>query len=519
MPASQETIRRDINRGAAISFAGNFFKLAEFLLTLLAARLYGVSVWGSYIFLNTLFLPVLRLSCAGMDKGIIWYVSKHRESRLPAGFFAWVRNRMLIISAVLLTGFGVYQAFWGRASSAPGGLLDPVALILMAAAIPFIMLTNLNLGVSMAFKKMEHEVLVRGILYPIFYLGLPCAFAFLSRETRVLAFFFLLGSAAGWLASLWLAAPLKNSMDDQPVTEHTDKALAVLWHYSWPMGLRDVLLSIQQRIDIWCLALFLPPKAIGIYGLALSIANSIKTIRQAFDNILLAVIAQLKRGIDSANIRDAYLHAGQTTLALQIPIFAFLTFFAGPLLSLSGPEYAQGESALLIFAFTLIIIGYLGLSGVVVLGMGKSRWAMFNDLLCLVLALLFTPVLVPRYGIAGAAMGTSLSILLTNVVWFFETIYLIRLVPLRAAVFVNFILGVGLTALAWSGWKRFGADTLVSRGIWFGLYAVLYAAVLWALFGKAWLKRRRADAAAALESAPVPATAPESGLGSGINPG
>jgi O-antigen/teichoic acid export membrane protein len=501
MPASQDNIRRDINRGAAISFAGNFFKLAEFLLTLLAARLFGVSVWGSYIFLNALFLPVLRLSCAGLDKGIIWYVSKHRESRLPDGFFAWVRNRMLIIAAVLLSGFGAYQFTWGRAASAPGGLLDPAALALMAAAVPFIMLTNLNLGVSMAFKKMEHEVLVRGILYPIFYLGFPCAFAFLSRETRLLALFFLVGSAAGWLASLWLAAPLKKSMGEKPVTDSTGTAIAVLWHYSWPMGLRDALLSIQQRVDIWCLALFLPPKAIGIYGLALSIANSIRTIRQAFDNILLAVIAQLKRGADNVNIRDAYLHAGQTTLALQIPIFAFLAFFAGPLLAISGPEYAQGESALLIFAFTLIVIGYLGLSGVVVLGMGKSRWAMFNDLLCLILALIFNPILVPRYGIAGAALGSSLAILLTNIVWFCETIYLIRLVPLRAAVFVNFILGVALTALAWSGWKHYGSDTLASRGVGFAGFVIPYAGVLWALFGRAWLERRR-NAALAVRSAP-----------------
>jgi O-antigen/teichoic acid export membrane protein len=501
MPESKDHIRRDINRGAAISFAGNAFKLAEFLLTLLAARLFGVHVWGQYIFLNTLFLPVMRLACAGLDKGVIWYLSRHRGSRPPDGFFAWMRNRMLLIGAGLLLAFGAYRAF-GFGKPSPGGLTEPVSLALMAAAVPFVMLTNLNLGISMAFKKMEHEVLVRGILYPICYLGLPCALAFLARGTRMLAAFYLLGSIGGWLASQALAAPLKRSLGGHPVTEHTEKAKAVLWHYSWPMGMRDVLLSLQQRVDIWCLALFLPPKAIGIYGLALSIANSIKTIRQAFDNILLAVISGLKRGADSTHIRDAYLHAGQTTLALQIPIFAFLAFFAGPLLALSGPEYAAGGTALLIFAFTLIIIGYLGLSGVVVLGMGKSRWAMVNDLICLALALLFTPVLVPRFGIAGAAMGTSLSILLTNLVWFGETIYLIRLVPLRPAVFANFAAGVGLTALSHWLWKRYGDPGLVSRGTWFLAFAAPYAGVLWVLFGKAWLARRRASAEPAAALSP-----------------
>ncbi len=497
MAEQKDTIRRDINRGAAISFAGNGFKLAEFLLTLLAARLYGVHVWGQYIFLNTLFLPVMRLACAGLDKGVIWYLSRHHGSRPPPHFFTWIRKRMFLIGAGLLLGFAGYRLL-GFGKPSPGGLTEPVSLALMAAAVPFIMLTNLNLGVSMAFKKMEHEVLVRGILYPACYLGLPCALAFLSHEVRMLAGFYLMGSILGWIASGLLSAPLKRELALRPETEHTEKAVAVLWHYSWPMGARDVLLSLQQRVDIWCLALFLPPKAIGIYGLALSIANSIKTIRQAFDNILLAVIAQLKRGADSVNIRDAYLHAGQTTLALQIPIFAFLAFFAQPLLALSGPEYAQGGPALLIFAFTLIIIGYLGLSGVVVLGMGKSRWAMVNDLICLALALLFTPILVPRYGIAGAALGTSLSILLTNLVWFGETIYLIRLVPLRAAVFVNFAAGVALTGLSYWLWRRFGVDSLISRGAWFMVFVLPYAGVLWALFGNAWLARRRARAASLL---------------------
>ena len=96
MPPSNDTIRRDLNRGASISFAGNIFKLVEFLLTLLAARLFGVQVWGQYIFLNTLLLPLQRLACAGLDKGLIWFISKHRDSRMPTGFFAWIRNRILI---------------------------------------------------------------------------------------------------------------------------------------------------------------------------------------------------------------------------------------------------------------------------------------------------------------------------------------------------------------------------------------------------------------------------------------
>lgn len=496
MKDRSEHIRRDLNRGAAISFAGNVFKLAEFGLTLLAAGLFGVHVWGQYIFLNTLFMPVVKLACAGMDKGITWYVSKHADSRLPDGFHSWIRNRVMAAAAVILLGIAGWRVAMGPAPDhSSANLVDPVSFALMALAVPFLALTNINLGTSIAFRKIEHEVLVRGIVYPLFHLGLPCAFAFLTRDTALLAFCFLLGNIAGWILSERLASPLRKSMSEKPVTPDTGAAITTLWNFSWPMGLRDVLLAIQQRTDIWCLALFLSPKAIGIYGLSLSIANSIRTIRQAFDSILLAVVAPLKRGADGVHIRDAYLHAGQATLALQIPIFAFLAFFASFLLGLSGPEYSEGETPLLIFAFTLILIGYLGLSGTVVLGLGKSRWGIFNDLLCLILSLALNFLLVPQHGIAGAALATSIAILLTNGVWFLETIYLIRLVPLKPAVFLNFFLGIGSTAAAWLLWRRFGDDTLASRAQYFGIFIVAYAPLIHVLFGRPWLARRRAAAA------------------------
>lgn len=502
MQDKSETIRRDLTRGAAISFGGNVFKLAEFGLTLLAAGLFGVEVWGRYIFLNTLLMPVVRLASAGMDRGVTWYVSRHRDIRLPEGFFPWIRRRMLIAGGLLLVAASAWTLLKGKGSGS--GLFDPLAFGLMAASVPFILLTNLNVALSTAFRKIEHDVLVRGILHPAFHLGLPCAAAVFTRDLSLLAGSFLLGSAAGWALSEKLAAPLRRSLDALPATEQTERATATLWQYSWPMGLRDLLLSLQQRTDIWFLALYLDPRSIGIYGLALSIANSIRTIRQAFDGILLAVIASLKRGEDASRIKDAYLHAGQTTLALQIPIFAFLVFFAEPLLRLSGPEYGEGRTALLIFASTLILIGYLGLSGTVVLGLGKSRWGVFNDLLCLALSLAFNALFIPRYGIAGAAMGMSLAILLTHFVWFGEAIYLIRRVPLKASVIGNLVLGVGFTVLAWLPWRRFGDDSLGSRAAYFGIFVVCYGPLLWALFGKPWLARRRARRAA-------PASAPTVG--------
>ncbi|MEO6094245.1 MAG: polysaccharide biosynthesis C-terminal domain-containing protein [Fibrobacteria bacterium] len=445
----------------------------------MAARLFGVQAWGQYIFLNAFFTPVLRLAAAGMDKGVVWFISRHAEQRIDPGFFRTLRNRMLAFCTVLLFGIAAYRLFVAETGRQTSGLIEPISLTLMGLAVPFMILTNLNLGVSIAFKKVEHDVLVRGIAYPALQLGLPCLLAIWSRNIQVLAAAFLIGCIAGYWLSQALSAPLKRRLAENPIgdAEVSEKAFRGLWNYSWPMGLRDLVLAVQSRIDIWCLALFLDPKSLGVYGLALSIANSVKTVRQSFDNILLVVISRLKRNVDSLEIKKAYLHAGELIIALQMPIFAFLTFFAPHLLKLSGEAFEAGKGVLLVFALTLILNSYLGLSGMVVMGLGKSRWALNNDILGLVLVVIFNLILVPRYGILGAAFATSASLVTVSLVWFYEATYLIRRVPLNASVVVNFLSGVGAVGVFYYLWSRFGQETLYSRATYFSAFAVLYALV------------------------------------------
>lgn len=492
MSVTSEKIAKDINRGAAVTFVGNLLKLLEFPLTLLSAGLFGVETWGQYIFLSTLLLPVLRLSTLGMDRGLVWFIARHHGTRVPPEFFGRTQRILSVTALFFIAAYGVY--FWASGpGDTEGKLMEPWSLGLFTASIPFLVLTNINLGISMGAKRPEHEVMVRGILYPICYLALPCALvAFLDGGIRLLASSYLLGSVLGHGLSILLARPIRAALAAHPEGPEARDAFAVLFSYSWPLGLRDAVLSMQARIDIWVLALYLPPMYIGIYGLAASVAASLRTIRSSFDGIMLAVIAQMKRTVDSDRITDAYLHAAKMIMAAQAPILAFLVFFARPILSLSGEEYAMGEPAVIITAFTFALSGYLGLSSMVVLGLGKSRWALLNDMGALGWALLFNFLLVPEYGVTGAAIATSLSILLTNFAWYGEAIYLLKRVPAKPSVVGLFLASLACLGSAYLLWRHFGGTDLPSRILFFGLFAAAYGAVVGAFMKKGLLSFRKA---------------------------
>lgn len=492
MAVTSEKIAKDINRGALITFGGNLLKLLEFPLTLLSAGLFGVETWGQYVFLSTLLLPVLRLSTLGMDRGLVWFIARHHGTRIPPEFFGRTQRILAGTALLFLAAYGIYRWLWGSGGDTEGRLLEPVSLGLFTASIPFLVLTNINLGISMGAKRPEHEVLVRGILQPLLYLALPCGLSFVfGRDIRLLAAAYLLGSVAGHAWSIRLARPIREALANNPDGSEAHNAFRVLFNYSWPLGLRDAVLAMQARVDIWVLALYLEPKYLGIYGLAASVAASLRTIRSSFDGIMLAVIAQMKRGADSLRITEAYLHAAKMIMAAQAPVLAFLIFFAKPILSLSGEEYAQGEAAVIVTAFTFALSGYLGLSSMVVLGLGKSRWALLNDIGALSWALLFNFLLVPRYGVTGAAVATSLSILLTNFAWYGEAIYLLKRIPARASVVGLFLSSLACMGTAFWLWRRFGGTDLPQRIAFFLVFVAAYGAVVGVFLKKGWLSFRK----------------------------
>jgi O-antigen/teichoic acid export membrane protein len=207
---------------------------------------------------------------------------------------------------------------------------------------------------------------------------------------------------------------------------------------------------------------------------------------------MLAVISQMKRTVDTDKIIEAYLYAAKMIMAVQAPILAFLVFFARPILALSGKDYVLGEQAVVVFAFTFVLNGYLGLSAIIVLGLNKTKWALMNDMGALAWAVLFNFLLVPRYGVTGAAFATSLSILLTNAAWFGEAVYLLKRAPIRPSVLILFLASLVTLGASYLFWRFFGGDTLVSRGTGFVLFLLTYGSVIAFYVRNGLLKIRKA---------------------------
>ena len=125
---------------------------------------------------------------------------------------------------------------------------------------------------------------------------------------------------------------------------------------------------------------------------------------------------------------------------------------APSLLSFFGPAYQQADGVIEILGASMLVATLVGPVDMVLLMAGKSSWNLLNTVAAIVANVTLNLLLIPRYGMTGAAVAWSASILLNNLLPLVQVWRLIGLHPFGtgtvavAASAVLCIGGVGIVA-------------------------------------------------------------------------
>jgi O-antigen/teichoic acid export membrane protein len=161
------------------------------------------------------------------------------------------------------------------------------------------------------------------------------------------------------------------------------------------------------------------------------------------------------------------------------PIYLALATFAPLLLSILGARFVAGQTALVILSLAMLVSMATGPVTAVLLMGGYSLWNMSITIVCLALNVGMNILLIPRYGINGAAIAWATSIVVNNAL----TLLIVRLKMKLGP------LGPGFAIVAAASTACFGVLGLVFRvtlgatAAGFAVYAVtaslLYGVILW----------------------------------------
>ena len=404
---------RSVKNGSSILINKLLGIFLGYIIILFISRFYGPVTVGAYTICYTILQIAANLGRCGTDVYMLQkasYLYPARDEKLKQYFEKSIK--ITIIVSLSLTAILVTAAPWVAKTFLDASYtyaIYPIAIGILPLAM-----ININGAVLHGmenFRKFSFSTNTSIYLFSGIFLLTSSFFThqdwivFYSLSFGVV-FTLLLGHY--WVKNDF--KKLEHSPNNRSIRENWVKVLG----QSYPMMLTASILFLVNWTDSLMLGILQNNESVGLYSVASRIASVLILIPYSINALVAPKFAKdYSKGI----VREQTLTKVKkmsflTTLVLVIPII----LIGRTLLALFGTEFTVSYYCLIILALGLLISNYFSLAGYV-LQMSNNQDILWKCILLgLVLNIVFNYVLIPLYGIEGAAAASALSITLWNIV-------------------------------------------------------------------------------------------------------
>lgn len=377
-------------------------RAVAYVFALLVARSAGAEVWGEFSLTLAYISAGAMISLTGFDTAAV-KLTAEAVQRPGLGVSAILRR---VLGLATVQAMGVVGLAWlfapALASSLfeSGSLAGPLrlgALVILPTA-----LVNVCVGALNGLKQVAWAVTVQFV----FRLGIPTLlFVAVPGWGPVVAYAIgnvvLLGIAAGLVRRLGRAAP--------GWVGPTVGARA-LYDLSVPLLLVSSMGFIRGWADTVLVGVFLDTASMGVYDIAFKLASIISLPLLAVNGIVAPLVAAAAADEDWAGVERAARLGASLSAVLAVVPAALCIGMPGSILSFFGPEFVSGTPTLRWLGLAYFLNASLGMGGYVMPMAGMHKTYQYIAAFTTALSILLNLVLLPRFGIVGAAYASIVSI-------------------------------------------------------------------------------------------------------------
>jgi len=406
-----------IAKGAGAVLGGTLIgMILMFAARVILARYLTQSDYGILSLSLVIFGLCLPVSMLGLQEGATRYIGYFRGRDEPGKVSAVIASSLALTSgSSILVAIGLFLAAGVISDKVyrMAGLATPLRLL--ALAVPLYAGVNMLVAVFRGFDIVRARVyfvnLLQGGLLVILLIGV--ASLRLSLRGAVSAYV-----ASSLLALLALAVYSTRRLPVGVGARDVDGAVTgrVLM-FSIPVFAVTLVNVVQTQMNPLILGLFENAEVLGLYGAAWPLAQYLSLTLTAMAFIYVPIISRLHAKGSAREIEVSYQLSTKWLFLVSFPLFLVLLSYARPLLgALFGSGYADAAIALQILSVGFLVHTSLGANGLTLLAIGKSRALLGGSLAGAMLSLVCNIILVPRFGLEGAAVAAVLSFLGVNLV-------------------------------------------------------------------------------------------------------
>lgn len=391
--------------------------LVAFVSQIALARWLGGFQFGIYIYVWTWVLLLGGMVDLGLGSASQRFIPEYTELKNFALLRGYLRGSRWL-AAIIATSIAAAAAALVKLASPHLAANTVLPLYIACAALPICGLAQVLSGIARSYDWINLGLSPAYVLRQILLLALlSCAFVFGMPMNAVTAIFTAV--AAWWGVTIGQFVVLNRRL--AKVVEPGPKAYAVR---SWlstsaPIFVVEAFYLLLTYADVIVLQLFRPPNEVGIYYAAAKTMALVAFIYFSVAQTLAHKFAEYHVAGDPKRLADILAIAVRMTFWPSLGSVLVLLALGQPLLRMFGHEFVPGYYLMFILAIGLLARASVGPVERLLnmLGERRSCALIYGASFAINIALCF--LLIPRLGIAGAAIANAITLVCESTSLFF----------------------------------------------------------------------------------------------------
>jgi O-antigen/teichoic acid export membrane protein len=415
VPVVAEEVHRekDIRRlaaGASTFLGGRFIGRGFRLMTDIAlAHILGPAMFGLYAIGWTLMRIITSVCPMGLDSGVVRFGTRHWRKDAESFKGVVLRSLFLAFSFAFLIGAGFYLAApWIAAQLFHKPGLSPV-IRCFAFVIPLVATLRVASSSTRITRSMKYATLSEDVSQPAGFLILILVFYWMGWRMEGALEALVISFGVALLIALYFVRRLYPEVASSKIkAKYPGREILA---YSLPTTFSAMIFMLVLWLDRLFVGHYRSAAETGIYQAASQLSISLAIILSCFGSVFSPMTADLHHRGEIKRLGE--LFRVSTKWALYVSLAPFLVMCFAPrevMTVIFGTPYEIGWLPLVILGIGQLVNAGTGpVTGLMSMA-GLQNPLFYISAVSLCLSAVLNVILIPRLGMAGAAISTAVTI-------------------------------------------------------------------------------------------------------------
>lgn len=385
-----------------------------FLLSLFLTNSFSAEIVGQYDFVRSFLMILSGASLLGTNQAIIYYsgilTSKKSFGSIKSIYFK-MNFLILIACAILYAPLLVIDKEVINQIFNKQGAYELVSLSLQG--LVFYSITMLNIDTIRALKHTLISEGFRNIFrYTPFFIFSIILYIIDSPEYLVL--WFIYSFVVIFVISTVVVYFFLFNKNFPKSAAHNFSSTEIL-RASYPMALSAISYFLMQSTDVLFISAYDTFESVAYYSIAVKLATVTALALISVNIVIAPKIASIYNDKNFYQLKLILKKATRMNVVISLPIIIILLFFSEYVLSTFGSNYILAKNALWILLIAQFFNSITGPSALYLNMTGRQKKLNVILVISLLINVLLNIILVPDFGMLGAAISTTTSFVISKI--------------------------------------------------------------------------------------------------------